>query len=151
MWMNHWIKTRGTWPAWLGSACSLHHPLFLADWCGAWSPGWQGPAFTRTTYGSSAVYGETTYTCMYTDTVICAHIDNKLGINISFMLTFCPLCLGNRWKKTDVITNISQHTADSHQSGKAVLNIFHSAIQYSRDGFCQKELIHLTPSYWNQI
>lgn len=136
MWMNHWIKTKGgTLPACFASACSSEHPhplLSRLTW--GLEPRMAGTSFHYLIiYGTSAVYEETTYTGMYTDTVTYAHTDNRLGINISFMLTFCPLCLCNRWKKTDVVTNVSQHIADSHQSDKAVLNIFHSAIQHSRD------------------
>lgn len=113
MWMNHWIKTKGgALPAWLGSACSFQHPhSLLSRLTWALESRVAGTSFPcLITYGSSAVYGETTYTYMYTDIVGYAYIDNRLGISISFMLTFWPSCLCNRWKKSDVVTNISQHT-----------------------------------------
>lgn len=131
---NNWIKRkRGALSARPASACSHQHLHSLLS-----RPSWgldsrmSGTSFCYSIiYGSSAVYVETPYAYMYIDIVIYAYI-GIYYVSIFFMHTFCPLCLLNRWKKSDVVTDKSQPIADSHQSGKAALNIFSSVIQHSR-------------------
>jgi len=68
------------------------------------------------------------YVCRHSYICIYRYV---LCVYIFFMHTFCPLYVLNRSKKSDVVTDVSPPIADSHQPGKAVLNIFSSVIQHS--------------------